>query len=139
VTLVLLGKPTADPASLPRWRIAGPAGQPVDVINVGLACCAPEVVSALSAEPVGPAGEAVLTVLVLAGTVTVGQVEGLVALRASLPGCRVLSYGACADSGGPYWDSPVVAQGSGVAVDAFVPGCPPTPQQLIDAVRGLCP
>lgn len=52
---------------------------------------------------------------------------------------QVVAYGACADSGGPYWDSYAVADGIAqfVPVAAVVPGCPPPPGSLDDALAGL--
>ena len=54
---------------------------------------------------------------------------------------KVLSFGACANSGGPYWDSYCVTKGVDrvLPVDAWVPGCPPPPQALLDALEALVP
>jgi NADH-quinone oxidoreductase subunit B len=56
----------------------------------------------------------------------------------------VVSFGACASSGGPYWDSYAVTKGIDqlLSVDAYVPGCPPPPEALgaaLDALVGRVP
>jgi len=48
----------------------------------------------------------------------------------------VVAFGACAISGGPYWDSYSVISGAHelVPVDIQVPGCPPGPEELAAAL-----
>lgn len=114
----------------------------LSVCAVGLACCAVELVAATLASAV-PAelGECEpVEVLVVAGTVTDRMVPALLALHAGLPaGSRVLSFGACSNTGGPYWDSYAVTKGVDqvLPVDVYVPGCPPRPQALLAALRQL--
>ena len=126
-----------------RWRFR--------VRPLSLACCALEVddarpadadlpgARARVADPPAPAPD-VVHVLVVAGTVTEALVPAVQAAYAQLPEPRrVISYGACANSGGPYWDSYSVRNGVHrlVPVDVVVPGCPPRPEALADGLRVL--
>ena len=116
------------------------------VLNVGLACCAVEAVVAALGDSAVP-GELPLAgpddaveVLVVSGTVTDKLAPLVRRLHAGLPGpVRVVSFGACANSGGPYWDSYSVTKGVHlvVPVDVWVPGCPPRPEALLAALREL--
>jgi NADH-quinone oxidoreductase subunit B len=109
------------------------------VLDVGLACCAVEVVAAsLRAEAVET--ECPPDVLVVAGTLTDKMAPGILRLYDSLPDPKyVISFGACATCGGPYWDSYSVTKGVDqlIPVDVYVPGCPPRPEALLDGLRTL--
>jgi NADH-quinone oxidoreductase subunit B len=123
-----------------RWSLT--------VVNVGLACCAVEamVASLSTSSPVGTVpyagADRSVDVLVISGTVTDKLAPLVQQLHAAAPGpVKVLSFGACANSGGPYWDSYSVTKGVDqvLPVDAWVPGCPPRPEALLDALEALVP
>jgi NADH:ubiquinone oxidoreductase subunit B-like Fe-S oxidoreductase len=150
-----IGMPTGGPAP-------GRRSLPIlSVLNVGLACCALEVAAAaatskgeddpstaleadgrpsrLRLQPyTSSPGEA--DVLVVSGTVTDAMAPAVRALYERLAEPRtVISYGACSNSGGPYWDSYAVTKGVDqiIPVDHYVPGCPPRPEALLAALRAL--
>jgi NADH-quinone oxidoreductase subunit B len=152
---VLLGLPGFGAPSSGPVRLAVPVGVEVDgralalhVVGAGLACCSVELVAAaLRSEqaraagllPVPDAAEPA-DVLVVSGTCTDVLAPALRDLHAALaPGTPVVSFGACASSGGPYWDSYCVTKGVDqlIPVDVYVPGCPPRPEALADGLRRL--
>jgi NADH-quinone oxidoreductase subunit B len=119
----------------------------LSVHNLGLACCAVEVVAATMRRAAAFEEDAArevarveADVLVVSGTVTdklapavVHAYEGF----ASPP--YVMSFGACSNSGGPYWDSYCVTKGVDqlIPVDVYVPGCPPRPEAFVAALHEL--
>ena len=137
------------------------------VFDAGLACCAVECAAALTrvsggapgrdeAGPhgAGPDGAGVdgagpdgaaggpgrLNVFIVAGTVTDKLAPLVLRAYQKVPGPkRVLSFGACSNSGGPYWDSYCVTKGVDqiIPVDVYVPGCPPRPEALLHGLDVL--
>jgi NADH-quinone oxidoreductase subunit B len=118
------------------------------IADVGPACCAIEFVAASmsgsdlirrAVAPVG-AGPATADLLVVSGTVTDKLAPVVRRMYDAMPEPRyVLSFGACSNSGGPYWDSYAVTKGVDrvVPVDVYVPGCPPRPEALLHGILEL--
>jgi NADH-quinone oxidoreductase subunit B len=132
------------------------------VFDAGLACCAVECAAGLSRvsgeaatgrAAIGEAvsGEAVsgdaggpdhghANVFIVAGTVTDKLAPLVLRAYQRVPGPKwVLSFGACSNSGGPYWDSYCVTKGVDqlMPVDVYVPGCPPRPEALLHGLDVL--
>ncbi len=121
------------------WRLSSRPAARVELIGAGLACCALEVEAAQMAGYLVPdSGTDQATgpfVLMVAGTVTTAlepAIERIYRELAQRGDVRVLAFGACSTSGGPYWDAPTVRNGieGSVPVDSYVPGCPPRPEAL---------
>ena len=144
-----LSRPGSEPGSQ-----AGPGPVVLDtgrgyslwVFDAGLACCAVECAAALgrvSADAPAPAPDYPGTranVLIVAGTVTDKLAPLVLAAYQRVPEPKfVLSFGACSNSGGPYWDSYCVTKGVDqmIPVDVYVPGCPPRPEALLDGLDVL--
>lgn len=78
--------------------------------------------------------------LICAGTITSKMAPSLVKLYNQMPEPKyVIAMGACAVSGGMFSDSYSVIQGIDtiLPVDIYLPGCPPKPEALIDALIKL--
>lgn len=119
--------------------------RPCRVLQVGLACCAVEAAAArIAPTALRGGGDATGEVFVVAGTLTDAMAPLVVAeyrrrLAEAGPGLRVVSFGSCANTGGPYWDSYAVTKGVDqlIPVDVAVPGCPPRPEALASALDAL--
>ncbi len=116
------------------------------VFNLGLACCAFEFVAASMSRPpfarlgMTAHGPQQADVMVVSGTVTDKMAPAVRRLYEQLPEPRyVISFGACSNCGGPYWDSYSVTKGVDqlIPVDVYVPGCPPRPEALLQGILRL--
>ena len=136
------------PGPPPRTRVILDTGRgyALWVFDAGLACCAVECAAALSrvSGAEGPAGAAPdhghANVFIVAGTVTDKLAPLVLRAYQQVPAPKwVLSFGACSNSGGPYWDSYCVTKGVDqiIPVDVYVPGCPPRPEALLHGLDVL--
>ena len=115
----------------------------VSVLQAGLACCGVEsssvdlVITAWNQTESVSKLSAAQHILVIAGTVTHALASTVKSAYDALQEpIVVVAFGACAISGGPYWDSYSVISGAHqiVPVDIQVPGCPPGPEELAAAL-----
>lgn len=123
-----------------RYQVAGESALHVEVITAGLACCTLEVEAAVASgllAPLESVGDP--QVIVIAGTVTDALLPAVMEKIDRYPQAKIMSFGACATSGGPYWDSPPVTKGIDQFADVsmYVAGCPPRPEALVAALVEL--
>jgi NADH-quinone oxidoreductase subunit B len=114
----------------------------------GLACCAIEMICTASSRydlarfgmEVFRASPRQADLMIVSGTVTKKMMPIITRLYNQIPEPRyVLSMGACASGGGPFKEGYNVVDGVDkfIPVDVYVPGCPPTPQALINGLIAL--
>lgn len=112
----------------------------VQVLQAGLACCGVEATAVDLLAQAGVEVEQVregANILVVAGTVTKALAPKVTAVYKQLAQPKVvIAFGVCAITGGPYWDSYSVLPGANelIPVAINVPGCPPSPSDLAEAI-----
>src|ERR1700730_2699054 len=111
----------------------------------GLACCAIEMIAtAASRYDLARFGMEVMRgtprqsdLMIVSGTVTKKMIVPIVRLYNQMPEPKyVMAMGACASGGGPFKEGYNVVSGVDkfIPVDVYVPGCPPTPQALLNGL-----
>ena len=114
----------------------------------GLACCAIEMICVAASRydfsrfgmEVMRASPRQADLMIVSGTVTKKMVPQIVRLYNQMPEPKyVLAMGACASGGGPFKEGYSVVSGIDkfVPVDVYIPGCPPTPQALLNGLIKL--
>jgi NADH-quinone oxidoreductase subunit B len=114
----------------------------------GLACCAIEMIctqasrfdkSRFGMEIMRPSPRQ-SDLLIIAGTVTKKMAPTIVRLYDQMAEPKyVIAMGACASGGGPFREGYNVVPGihQVLPVDVYIPGCPPTPQALLNGLMEL--
>ncbi|NHZ72440.1 MAG: NADH-quinone oxidoreductase subunit B [Aquificales bacterium] len=117
-------------------------------MGFGLACCAIEMICAASSRydfarfgmEVFRATPRQADVMIISGTVTKKMAPIIVRLYNQMAEPHyVVSMGACASGGGPFKEGYNVVDGIDkfLPVDVYIPGCPPTPQALLNGLIAL--
>src|SRR5512134_368455 len=117
-------------------------------LGFGLACCAIEMIAAsmarfdlarFGAEVFRPSPRQA-DLIIISGTVTKKMAPQVVRLYNQMPEPKyVITMGACSISGGPFKQGYNVLKGIDrfIPVDVHIPGCPPRPEALLNAIMYL--
>ena len=114
-------------------------------LGFGLACCAIEMICTASSRfDIARFGAEVFRgsprqadLMIVSGTVTKTMMPMIARLYDQMPEPKyVIAMGACATGGGPFKEGYNVVSGVDkyVPVDVYIPGCPPTPQALLNGL-----
>jgi NADH-quinone oxidoreductase subunit B len=117
-------------------------------LQFGLACCAIEMIATTMARyDLARFGSEIFRpsprqadLMIVSGTVTKKMAPQIVRLYNQMPEPKyVIAMGACAISGGPFKQGYNVLKGIDryLPVDVHIPGCPPRPEALIQAIMTL--
>jgi len=117
-------------------------------LMMGIACCAIEMIcTAASRFDFARFGMEVMRpsprqadLMIVSGTVTKKMIPVIVRLYDQMPEPKyVVAMGACASGGGPFKEGYPVVSGvdTYIPVDVYIPGCPPTPQALLNGLIAL--
>ncbi len=116
-------------------------------MSFGLSCCAIEMMQTAAPRydldmygSVFRASPRQADLLIVSGTVTKKMAPMLLEVYEQMPCPKfVIAMGTCAISGGIFKGYPSVLNGCDniIPVDVYLPGCPPTPEALLDAIAVL--